>query len=437
VLNARHHEREAEIVAEAGKLGRVTISTNMAGRGTDIMLGGNPEFLAKQEMARLGYEESVIGLAAGSSQNVTEDVWAARKVFHELIEKYRKEIAPEAKAVCEAGGLFIIGTERHESRRIDNQLRGRAGRQGDPGESRFFVALDDDLARLFGGERLYNMMDSMGLDEDTPIDSKMVSSLLETAQKRHEGANFERRKNVLVYDDIMNQQRTLIYDQRREVLDGADVSEKIKDMIAQVISSYISFYFSDGVLNADGLCEELKGYVIYENDADFTPEILAELSENELEEKLIDKALAVYAEKDTLIGAELMREFERRILLRSVDRQWMEHIDAMADLRDSIALQSAAQRDPIIEYRIAGSEMFDEMIGTIREDTVKAILSLRPNQKVERQKVATVTSEGFAGAPGAKPKPKAAPVRKVKVNPNDPCPCGSGKKYKKCCGLND
>jgi len=280
-------------------------------------------------------------------------------------------------------------------------------------------------------------MDSMGLDEDTPIDSKMVSSLLETAQKRHEGANFERRKNVLVYDDIMNQQRTLIYDQRREVLDGADVSEKIKDMIAQVISSYISFYFSDGVLNADGLCEELKGYVIYENDADFTPEILAELSENELEEKLIDKALAVYAEKDTLIGAELMREFERRILLRSVDRQWMEHIDAMADLRDSIALQSAAQRDPIIEYRIAGSEMFDEMIGTIREDTVKAILSLRPNQKVERQKVATVTSEGFAGAPGAKPKPKAAPVRKVKVNPNDPCPCGSGKKYKKCCGLND
>jgi len=437
VLNARHHEREAEIVAEAGKLGRVTISTNMAGRGTDIMLGGNPEFLAKQEMARLGYEESVIGLAAGSSQNVTEDVWAARKVFHELIEKYRKEIAPEAKAVCEAGGLFIIGTERHESRRIDNQLRCCFGRQGDPRESRFFVALDDDLARLFGGERLYNMMDSMGLDEDTPIDSKMVSSLLETAQKRHEGANFERRKNVLVYDDIMNQQRTLIYDQRREVLDGADVSEKIKDMIAQVISSYISFYFSDGVLNADGLCEELKGYVIYENDADFTPEILAELSENELEEKLIDKALAVYAEKDTLIGAELMREFERRILLRSVDRQWMEHIDAMADLRDSIALQSAAQRDPIIEYRIAGSEMFDEMIGTIREDTVKAILSLRPNQKVERQKVATVTSEGFAGAPGAKPKPKAAPVRKVKVNPNDPCPCGSGKKYKKCCGLND
>ncbi len=439
VLNARHHEREAEIVAEAGKLGRVTISTNMAGRGTDIMLGGNPEFLAKQEMARLGYEENVIGLAAGSSQNVDEDVWAARKVFHELIEKYRKEIAPEAKQVCEAGGLFIIGTERHESRRIDNQLRGRSGRQGDPGESRFFVALDDDLARLFGGDRLYNMMDSIGLDEDTPIDSKMVSNLLETAQKRHEGANFERRKNVLVYDDIMNQQRTLIYDQRREVLDGVDISEKIKDMITQVVSASVDFYCADGASqwNVSGLCEELKGYVIGEGDEGFSVEELEELDHDELKEKLVQKALDVYAEKDTIIGAELMREFERRILLRSVDRQWMDHIDAMADLRDSIGLQATAQRDPVIEYRIVGSEMFEEMIGTIREDTVKAVLSLRPNQKVERQKVATVTSEGFAGGAVKKPKAKPAPVRKVKVNPNDPCPCGSGKKYKKCCGLNE
>ncbi len=439
VLNARHHEREAEIVAEAGKLGRVTISTNMAGRGTDIMLGGNPEFLAKQEMARLGYEEDVIGLAAGSSQNVDEAVWAARRVFHELIEKYREEIAPEAKQVCDAGGLFIIGTERHESRRIDNQLRGRSGRQGDPGESRFFVALDDDLARLFGGDRLYNMMDSIGLDEDTPIDSKMVSNLLESAQKRHEGANFERRKNVLVYDDIMNQQRTLIYDQRREVLDGADISEKIKEMIAQVVASTVDFYCADGAAewNVSGLREELKGYVIGEEDEGFSVEELEGLSHDELEEKLSEKALEVYSEKDTIIGAELMREFERRILLRSVDRQWMDHIDAMADLRDSIGLQSAAQRNPVIEYRIAGSEMFEEMIGTIREDTVKAVLSLRPNQKVERQKVATVTSEGFAGGAVKKPKAKPAPVRKVKVNPNDPCPCGSGKKYKKCCGLND
>ncbi len=439
VLNARHHEREAEIVAEAGKLGRVTISTNMAGRGTDIMLGGNPEFLAKQEMARLGYEDGVIGLAAGSSQNVGEDVWAARKVFHELIDKYREEIAPEAKKVCEAGGLFIIGTERHESRRIDNQLRGRSGRQGDPGESRFYVALDDDLARLFGGERLYNMMDSIGFDENMPIDSKMVSNMLETAQKRHEGANFERRKNVLVYDDIMNQQRTLIYSQRREVLDGVDMSEKIKGMITQVVVSSIDFYCSENSAewNISGLREELRGYVISDEDEQFSTKNLEGLDRDSLEEKLVGKALEIYKEKDTLIGAELMREFERRILLSNVDRQWMDHIDAMADLRDSIGLQSAAQRNPVIEYRIAGSEMFEEMIGTIREDTVKAVLSLRPNQKVERQKVATVTSEGFAGNAAKKPKPKAEPIRRTKVNPNDPCPCGSGKKYKKCCGLND
>ena len=440
VLNARHHEKEAEIVAQAGKLGRVTIATNMAGRGTDIMLGGNPEFLAKQEMARLGYDEEVIGLAAGSSQNVDEAVWDARKVFHELIEKYREEIAPEAKAVCEAGGLFIVGTERHESRRIDNQLRGRSGRQGDPGESRFFVALDDDLARLFGGERIYRMMETMGFDENMPIEMGIVTSALETAQKRHEGANFERRKNVLVYDDIMNQQRKLIYDQRREVLDGADISSKIRGMIEQIVSASVEYYCSDasGEMNLQGLREELKGYVISEDDAEFSTESLNNLTKDELEEKLVEKALSVYAEKDDLIGKELMREFERRILLRSVDRQWMDHIDAMADLRDSIGLQSAAQRDPVIEYRIAGSEMFESMIDTIREDTVKAVLSLRPNQQVERQKVATVTGEGFAGAPGVKKeKPKAAPVRKAKVNPNDPCPCGSGKKYKKCCGLND
>ena len=441
VLNARHHEKEAEIVAMAGKLGKVTISTNMAGRGTDIMLGGNPEFLAKQEMQRMGYEENIIGLAAGSSVNVEPEVFEARKVFHTLIEKYREEIAPEAKQVCDAGGLFIIGTERHESRRIDNQLRGRSGRQGDPGESRFFVSLEDDLMRLFGGDRIYRMMDTLGLDEDTPIDAKLLSNTLENAQKRHESANFERRKNVLVYDDIMNQQRTIIYKQRREVLDGADISETIKDMIVQFVGSSIDFYCADddsSKWNIDGLREDLKGFVITDEDEDLSAEALAGLKRSALEELLTNKALDIYAKKDDIIGHDIMREFERRILLRSVDRQWMEHIDAMADLRDSIGLQSAAQRNPVIEYRIAGSEMFEEMIGTIREDTVKAVLSLRPNQNVERKKVAVVTGEGFAGGAGEKKqKPKNAPVRKVKVNPNDPCPCGSGKKYKKCCGMND
>ncbi len=442
VLNARHHEKEAEIVAMAGKLGKVTISTNMAGRGTDIMLGGNPEFLAKQEMARLGYEEEVIGLAAGSSQNVDEAVWDARKVFHGLIEKYRKEIEPEWKAVCDAGGLFIIGTERHESRRIDNQLRGRSGRQGDPGESRFFVSLEDDLMRLFGGDRIYRLMDSFGLDENTPIDAKILSNTLESAQKRHESVNFERRKNVLMYDDIMNQQRALIYSQRREVLDGVNMSEKIKGMINQFVESALEFYCAESdseKWNTDGLREELRGFVIDENDESFSSEALAALKYDELSEKLTEKALEIYESKDSLIGYELMREFERRILLRSVDMQWMEHIDAMADLRDSIGLQSAAQRNPVIEYRIAGSEMFEAMIGTIREDTVKAVLSLRPNQQVEKKKAAVITGEGFAGADGAKQsKPKANPARRaVKVGPNDPCPCGSGKKYKKCCGMNE
>ena len=439
VLNARHHEREAEIVAEAGKLGRVTIATNMAGRGTDIMLGGNPEFLAKQEMARMGYAEEVIGLAAGSSHNVDEEVWAARRAFHDLIEKYKAEIAPEASRVCEAGGLFIIGTERHESRRIDNQLRGRSGRQGDPGESKFFVSLDDDLARLFGGERIHMIMETLKVDEDLPIEAKMVSGVLETAQKRHEGANFERRKNVLVYDDIMNQQRTLIYDQRREVLDGADISAKIVGMIEQVVISTLDFYCSGDAAewNLAGLREELMGYVISEDDEKFSLEALEALSRDELAEKLVGKALEIYKSKDELIGAEVMREYERIILLRCVDTHWMDHIDAMADLRDSIGLQSAAQRNPVIEYRIAGSEIFEEMIGSIREDTVKAVLTIVPGRKVERKRVATVTSEGFVGASGKKPQAKPAPVRKVKVNPNDDCPCGSGKKYKKCCGLKD
>ncbi|MBE6608692.1 MAG: preprotein translocase subunit SecA [Ruminococcaceae bacterium] len=441
VLNARHHEKEAEIVAMAGKLGKVTISTNMAGRGTDIMLGGNPEFLAKQEMQRMGYEDNIIGLAAGTSLKVEPEVLEAREVFHNLMDKYKEEIAPEAKQVCDAGGLFIIGTERHESRRIDNQLRGRSGRQGDPGESRFFVSLEDDLMRLFGGERIYRMMDTLGLDEDTPIDAKLLSNTLENAQKRHESANFERRKNVLVYDDIMNQQRTLIYDQRREVLDGANISEKIKEMITQFVESSVDFYCADddsSKWNIDGLREDLKGFVITDEDEELSAEALGTLKRDALEEIIINKALEIYAKKDEIIGYDLMREFERRILLRSVDRQWMEHIDAMADLRDSIGLQSAAQRNPVIEYRIAGSEMFEAMIGTIREDTVKAVLSLRPNQDVERKKVAVVTGEGFAGGEGEKKqKPKNAPVRKVKVNPNDPCPCGSGKKYKKCCGLND
>ena len=440
VLNAKHHEKEAEIVAGAGRLGTVTISTNMAGRGTDIMLGGNPEFMAKQEMLKLGYEDDVIGLAVGSSVSVSEDVLAARKVFKELFEKYRKQIEPEAKKICELGGLFIIGTERHESRRIDNQLRGRSGRQGDPGESRFFLSLDDDLMRLFGSERIMNMVERLGLDEDQPIEASILSNSIENAQKQLEDNNFNRRKNVLMYDDVMNQQRTIIYDQRKEVLDGADLHEKIIDMIKQTVSQAVLTHMNPETPDSwdfDGLRTYFYGTLCCDGDFRYTDAEQNGITTEYITDMLTERALKLYEKKESEFGTEQFREVERVLLLKNVDSKWMNHLEAMDDLKESVGLNAYAQRNPINEYRIQGADLFDEMISSIREDTVRAILSVVPAEKrpIRRVEVAKITGEGFAGGPA--PKKRVVVVKKSeKVGRNDPCPCGSGKKYKKCCGMN-
>ena len=435
VLNAKYHEREAEIVAQAGKFGAVTISTNMAGRGTDIMLGGNAEFLAKQKMRKDGYDEATIALATGCSQSVSEDILAAREVFKELYEKYKIEIEPEAEKVREAGGLFIIGTERHESRRIDNQLRGRSGRQGDPGESRFFISLQDDLMRLFGSERIIGIVSRLGLDEDTPIDARILSGQIEHAQKRLEDRNFSSRKNVLSYDDVMNQQRNVIYSQRAEVLDGNDIKDKIENMIKASISDVVEAYTLGN--RQDWEIEALKGKymgLLCEKD-DFTS---ANISKEEIANTLIDRAIERWNSKAELFGEEILREIERVILLRNVDEKWMDHLEAMDDLRDSIGLHAYAQRNPLNEYKIAGAELFDDMIIAIRDDTVRGILTVVPREKpIERVQVAKPTEEGFMrfGQRRVAKAPTQAPIRNEnKVGRNDPCPCGSGKKYKKCCG---
>ena len=439
VLNAKFHEKEAEIVADAGKIGKVTISTNMAGRGTDIMLGGNPEFMAKQEMSRLGYEDNVIGLAVGSSMSVSQEVLEARIVYKELFNKYKDEIAPLAQKVRDAGGLFIIGTERHESRRIDNQLRGRSGRQGDPGESKFFISFEDDLMRLFGSDRILGMVDRLGLDEDQPIDVKIISNSIESAQKRLEAQNFSRRKNVLTYDDVMNQQRTTIYKQRGDVLDGRDLKDTIRNMISGIISNTVDSCLQ-GETPSEWNFDELRNYffgtLCDKNDFRYTEEELKNITPEDIKNILEEKADKVYEEKEKLFGTEQMREVERVILLRNVDRRWMDHIDFMDDLKGSVGLHAYAQRDPLREYQIQGGEMFDDMIYSIREDTARAVLSVMPRpQEIKREAVAKVTGAGFAGS-GEKVVKK--PIKKdVKVGRNDPCPCGSGKKYKKCCGLNE
>ena len=438
VLNAKYHEREAEIVAQAGKFGAVTISTNMAGRGTDIMLGGNAEFLAKNQMRKDGYEEEMIALATGSSQSVSEEVFEARRVFNELYNKFKVEIEPEAEKVREAGGLFIIGTERHESRRIDNQLRGRSGRQGDPGESRFFISLEDDLMRLFGGDRIIGIVSRLGLDEDTALDVRLLSSQIENAQKRLEGRNFARRKHVLSYDDVMNQQRNIIYSQRADVLDGNDLKSKIENMIKSSIRDSVDAY-----LNGDSDSWELqelknKYMGLLCSKEDFLDE---SLDSDDILDTLTDRAMKLWQSKDELFGEEGARELERVVLLRNVDEKWMDHLEAMDDLRDSIGLQSYAQRNPINEYRLAGADLFDDMIINIRDDTVRGILSAIPKEKpMQRVQVVKPTEEGFMnfGAKQNKPaKQVKQPVRaEQKVGRNEPCPCGSGKKYKKCCGAN-
>ena len=438
VLNAKYHDREAEIVAQAGKLGAVTISTNMAGRGTDIMLGGNPEYMAKREMRKMEIDEDLIAMATGTSEIDDEEVREARRVFRELYEKFKLEIEPEANDVRAAGGLFILGTERHESRRIDNQLRGRSGRQGDPGESRFYLSLEDDLMRLFGSERMLGLVERMGLPDDTPIDAKILSNTIESAQKKIEDQNFKRRKHVLTYDDVMNQQRNIIYKQRQDVLNGEDISETVqKMMLATIEGNVMTFLHGDDRTLWDfaGLRETYKGLLTTSDDFKYDENELKHVNSKDILNELNRRAFEIYNEKVETIGAERFREIERAILLQNVDRNWMDHIDAMDDLKDSIRLQAYAQRDPVNEYRIQGADMFDAMVDDIRERTTRMILSVTiATPEVKRVQLANPITEGFEGNDGQKPK-KVSVVKKAEsVGRNDLCPCGSGKKYKKCCG---
>ena len=436
VLNAKHHEREAEIVAQAGKKGAVTIATNMAGRGTDIMLGGNSEYMAKAQMRKLGYEEEMIVESTGHADTDNEAIIEARKTFNELNEKYKNEIKAEADAVREAGGLCILGTERHESRRIDNQLRGRAGRQGDPGESRFYLSLDDDLMRLFGGERITNVMTALNTPEDMPIENKVLTSTIESAQRKIEGRNFSIRKSVLQYDDVMSGQREIIYKQRSQVLDGEDIKESIQKMISEYVASTVSLFLADSEVhdnwNLAGLKDNLMGFLTKPDDFVFTPEELGRTSVEEITELLVDRAMAIYNERESALGEERMRELERVMLLMAVDRHWMNHIDAMDELRRGINLRAYGQKDPVVEYRLEGFDMFDEMVASIREDTVKMVLTyrLREEETLERKQVAKETGTSLGGDRSV----KKMPVKKEKVGRNDLCPCGSGLKYKKCCG---
>ena len=432
VLNAKFHDKEAEIVAQAGKFGAVTIATNMAGRGTDIMLGGNSEFLAKAEMRRLGYSEELIVEATGFAETDNEDIIKAREEYQNLEKKYKDTIKDEADKVREAGGLFIIGTERHDSRRIDNQLRGRAGRQGDPGASRFYLSLEDDLMRLFGGERLSNMMNALNTPDDMPIESKMVSKSIESAQKKKEGQNFAIRKNTLQYDDVMNRQRELIYGQRNRVLDGEELKPAILKMMEETINESVDFYCSDALpkeeWNVAGLRSKFKGWLT--TDDDFPND---ELDREETKKTLYERGEALYNEREQELGDEIMRSLERMVLLRNVDSKWMDHIDNMDELRRGIGLRAYGQQDPIVAYRMESYDMFDEMSESIREETVRQMLTIRikTKEETERKQTAKITSESGA-SDGSE---KGRTVRKgKKVGPNDPCPCGSGKKYKKCCG---
>ena len=440
VLNAKLHDKEAEIVAQAGKLGAVTISTNMAGRGTDIMLGGNPEYLAKSQLRREGFSDELIALADGVTDTDDADILAVRERYTALVTQYENEIAPEAERVREAGGLFILGTERHESRRIDNQLRGRAGRQGDAGASAFYLSLDDDLMRLFGGERITVLVDRMGLEDDQPLDAKLLSNTIENAQKRLEGQNFARRRNVLMYDNIMSEQRNVIYKERQEVLDGVDIKDKISSMMTSVINTKVQECMAGDTpeeWNLDELRRTFFGLLTTDEDFRQTGNDLDALSVKKVSKMLIDRAEKLYAEITELVGEERMRDRERAVLLRNVDLKWMDHIDAMDALQSTVGLQAYGHKDPVTEYKIIGSQMFEQMIYDIRCDTVRQLL-VKPQKQDDgkRRAVIKILSASHGGDASAL---KKAPVRKTtaeKVGRNDPCPCGSGLKYKKCCGKN-
>ena len=438
VLNAKFHEKEAEIVAQAGKFGAVTIATNMAGRGTDIILGGNAEFMAKNEMRRMGIEDELIAESTAFGDTTVEEVLKARETFKELNSKYKEQLKEETQKVIDAGGLFIIGTERHESRRIDNQLRGRAGRQGDPGKSRFFLSLEDDLMRLFGSERIAGMVDKLGLAEDEAIEAKILSNAIENAQRKVEGNNFDARKHVLQFDEVMNEQRKRIYSQRQMVLNGEDIHEPFLRKIDKVIDNAVLRYTEDKPIEEwdfAGLSAFATSFFgAPENSFDYSDESLDYMDPNMLKEKLSEFASEALKRQEEAFGDDI-KELERVILLKVVDTKWMDHIDDMDQLKNGIGLNAYAQRDPVLEYRIVGSEMYDEMLDNIDEETVKFFFGAkRVENSLEREQVATPTSTSGGGDDSVK---KAPVVKKDKVGRNDPCPCGSGKKYKKCCGMNE
>ena len=442
VLNAKYHEKEAQIVAQAGKFGAVTIATNMAGRGTDIKLGGNADFLAKAELARMDLPEELLREADSYAETSDPEILAVREKYEALLHKYKDQIAQEAEKVRQAGGLFIIGTERHESRRIDNQLRGRSGRQGDPGESRFYLSLQDDLMRLFSSDRVMGMMDSLGLDEDTPIDAKILSNAVENAQKNVESRNFRSRKNVLEYDDVMNTQREVIYAQRKKVLDGEDLRENMMSMLRTFVDSTVAdaLHESGGETTEaalQALAGHFEGIYFAKGTLSGRREQLLGMKAQDLSDTICAIAQKTYEAKEAHYGEKTMRELERVVMLRVVDEYWMDNIDAMDDLKQGITLRAYGQHDPVVAYKEEGYEMFQAMITAIREETIRRmfLVQLRPAQEVKRQKVAKET--GTAAA--AKSEVKREPVRNKdkKIGPNDPCPCGSGKKYKKCCMQKD
>jgi len=445
VLNAKYHDKEAEIVAQAGKYGAVTIATNMAGRGTDIVLGGNAEYLSKAKLRGEGYPEEIIAEATGYAETDVEEILQARESFAKYMAAFKKEIDVEADRVRQAGGLMIIGTERHESRRIDNQLRGRAGRQGDPGTTRFFLSLEDDLMRLFGGERIQNLMESFKLEDDVPIENKILTGTIENAQRKVESRNFGIRKSVLQFDDVMNRQREIVYSQRSKVLDGEDMSTYIQKMITEVIDGAVARYIGDDDIrdnwNLEALREQFIGWLTTQDDYNYNIDQLAVAEKEVIAQELKERAAKKYAEREEEFTSQVMREMERVILLRNVDTKWMDHIDAMSELKQGIYLRSYAQRDPAVEYRFEGFQMFDAMIESIREDTVKLLylFQIRKNdegseQQPQRVRVLNPTEATHGGGDGTV---KKQPVRKTaaeKAGRNDPCPCGSGKKFKKCCG---
>ncbi len=433
VLNAKYHDKEAEIIAQAGRLGAVTIATNMAGRGTDIVLGGNPTFLTKKEMKKLGYDESIINKVDASLDGIdregNEELFAAREKYEELYKKYKEQTEAEQEEVVKAGGLAIIGTERHESRRIDNQLRGRAGRQGDPGSSRFYISLEDDLMRLFGSDRISGVVEKIGLEEDMPIEHKMLSKSIEGAQKKVEGRNFGIRKHVLQYDDVMNKQREIIYAERRRVLEGENLQEQIQNMIHSLIEEGVMSYSQDSGFDADKFVDYM--YNLFMPRGSIEVSDIENLKTEEVIEKVYEIAMKIYSGKEERIGSERMREVERVILLQSVDNHWIDHIDAMDQLRQGIGLRAIGQQDPVIAYTDEGFNMFNEMNHHIKEDTIKYLFNITIEEPVERKQVIDV--DHLSSNVDADSDNKTV-KKEDSIGRNDDCPCGSGKKYKKCCG---